>query len=264
MIRVTVWNEFQHERTQEKVKEIYPDGIHTCIAKFLRQEEELSVRTAVFDEKEHGLTEEVLANTDVLVFWNHMLQEEFSDDVAERVRRHVLAGMGLVVLHSGHYSKIMRKLLGTSMTLRWRHGDRERLFCTCPTHPIAQGIPAWVDIPEEEMYGEFFDIPKPDDVVFTGWFAGGEVFRSGCTPVPVPEVRYRILWFPLLLTLLIQLCHLKVLTSFMFPPSRFHSVLFISTQFIRVLLDGSYYSVFHLISQMHEFCNSLFFSRNNS
>ena len=105
MIRVTVWNEFQHERTQEKVKEIYPDGIHTCIAKFLRQEEELSVRTAVFDEKEHGLTEEVLANTDVLVFWNHMLQEEFSDDVAERVRRHVLAGMGLVVLHSGHYYK---------------------------------------------------------------------------------------------------------------------------------------------------------------
>ena len=181
MIRVTVWNEFQHERTQEKVKEMYPDGVRTWIAKFLSQEEELSVRTAVFDEEEHGLTEEVLANTDVLVFWNHMLQEEFSDDVAERVRRHVLAGMGLVVLHSGHYSKIMRKLLGTSMTLRWRHGDRERLFCTCPTHPIAQGIPAWVDIPEEEMYGEFFDIPKPDDVVFTGWFAGGEVFRSECT-----------------------------------------------------------------------------------
>lgn len=191
MIRVTVWNEFQHERTQEKVKEIYPDGIHTCIAKFLRQEEELSVRTAVFDEKEHGLTEEVLANTDVLVFWNHMLQEEFSDDVAERVRRHVLAGMGLVVLHSGHYSKIMRKLLGTSMTLRWRHGDRERLFCTCPTHPIAQGIPAWVDIPEEEMYGEFFDIPKPDDVVFTGWFAGGEVFRSGC-PLHVGWAKFSI------------------------------------------------------------------------
>ena len=54
MIRVTVWHEFQHERTQEKVKEIYPDGIHTCIAKFLRQEEELSVRTAVFDERSMG------------------------------------------------------------------------------------------------------------------------------------------------------------------------------------------------------------------
>lgn len=181
MIRVTVWNEFQHELTQENVKAIYPDGIHACIAESLGQEEDMTVRTATFSMPEHGLTEEVLSNTDVLVFWNHMLQDEFSDEVAARVQRHVLAGMGLVVLHSGHFSKIMRRLLGTSMTLRWRHGDRERLFCTCPTHPIAQGIPAWIDIPEEEMYGEYFDIPKPDDVVFTGWFAGGEVFRSGCT-----------------------------------------------------------------------------------
>ena len=181
MIKVTIWNEFRHEQTDEKIKQIYPDGIHGCIAGFLGKDEELEIKTATFDMPEHGLTEEVLVDTDVLVFWNHMLQEEFSDEVAERVQRHVLAGMGLVMLHSGHYSKIMRLLLGTTMTLRWRHGDRERLFCTCPSHPIAQGIPAWFDIPEEEMYGEYFDIPKPDDVVFTGWFAGGEVFRSGCT-----------------------------------------------------------------------------------
>lgn len=181
MIRVTVWNEFCHEKTDEKVKEIYPEGIHECIAEFLGKDTELSIRTATFDMPEHGLTEEVLSNTDVLVFWNHMLQDEFEDKIAERVQNHVLAGMGFVVLHSGHYSKIMKRLLGTTMTLRWRHGDRERLFCTCPTHPIAQGIPPFFDIPKEEMYGEFFDIPKPDDIVFTGWFAGGEVFRSGCT-----------------------------------------------------------------------------------
>lgn len=181
MIHVTVWNEFLHERTEETVRKIYPEGIHECLAGFLREDEELQIRTATFDMPEHGLTEEVLAGTDVLVFWNHMLQEEFEDRVAERVQRHVLAGMGLVVLHSGHYSKIMRRLLGTTMTLRWRHRDRERLFNTCPSHPIAQGIPEWFDIPQEEMYGEFFDIPKPDDVIFTGWFAGGEVFRSGCT-----------------------------------------------------------------------------------
>lgn len=181
MIKVTVWNEFHHEKTQEPVRKIYPEGMHECIAGFLRKDEEITVRTAVFDMPEHGLTEDVLSDTDVLVFWNHMLQDEFSDEVAERVKRHVQAGMGLVVLHSGHYSKIMRLLMGTSMTLRWRHGDRERLFVTCPSHPIAQGVPAWIDIPEEEMYGEYFDIPKPDDVVFTGWFAGGEVFRSGCT-----------------------------------------------------------------------------------
>lgn len=181
MIRVTVWNEFRHEQTDEKVKEIYPKGIHECIADFLGKDTELSIRTATLDMPEHGLTEDVLSETDVLVFWNHMFQDEFQDEIAERVQNHVLAGMGLVVLHSGHYSKIMKRLLGTTMTLRWRHGDRERLFCTCPTHPIAQGIPPFFDIPQEEMYGEFFDIPKPDDIVFTGWFAGGEVFRSGCT-----------------------------------------------------------------------------------
>lgn len=181
MIRVTVWNEFRHEQTEEKVREIYPRGIHECIAEFLGKDKELSVRTATLDMPEHGLTEEVLSETDVLVFWNHMFQDEFQDEVAERVQNHVLAGMGLVVLHSGHYSKIMKRLLGTTMTLRWRYGDRERLFCTCPSHPIAQGIPPYFDIPKEEMYGEFFDIPRPDDVVFTGWFAGGEVFRSGCT-----------------------------------------------------------------------------------
>lgn len=181
MLKVTVWNEYRHEQTDEKIRKIYPDGIHGCIAGFLGEDGGLQVRTATFDMPEHGLTEEVLADTDVLVFWNHRLQEEFSDEIAERVQCHVLAGMGLVVLHSGHYSKIMRRLLGTTMTLRWKHDSRERLFCTCPTHPIARGIPAWIEIPQEEAYGEFFDIPKPDDVVFTGWFASGDVFRSGCT-----------------------------------------------------------------------------------
>lgn len=180
MIRVTVWNEYKHEREYENIREIYPDGIHGCIAAFLKKEG-LDVRTAVFDMPEHGLTEEALEQTDVLIIWSHALQDEFSDMVAERVRRHVLSGMGLIALHSAHYSKIMKLLLGTSMTLKWRHGEREKLWCTAPLHPIAGGIPEMIELPKEEMYGEFFDIPKPDDVIFTGWFSGGEVFRSGCT-----------------------------------------------------------------------------------
>lgn len=180
MLRVTVWNEYLHEK-EEPIKSIYPDGIHGCIAGFLSEDRELRVRTATFDEPEHGLTEEVLSETDVLVFWNHALQNEFSDAVAERVQRHVLQGMGLVALHSAHYSKIMKRLMGTSMTLRWQHGQSETLFCTAPHHPIAEGIDMRIDLPEEEMYGEYFDIPKPDDVIFTGWFSGREIFRSGCT-----------------------------------------------------------------------------------
>lgn len=181
MLKITVWNEYKHEQEYEGIRKVYPEGIHGCIAGFLKKEEDFTVRTATFYEPEHGLTEEVLQNTDVLIIWSHALQEEFSDEVAERVRRHVLSGMGLVALHSAHFSKIMKKLLGTSMTLKWRHGDREKLWCIAPTHPIAVGVPAMIELPEEEMYGEFFDIPKPDDVIFTGWFSGGEVFRSGCT-----------------------------------------------------------------------------------
>ena len=180
-LRVTIWNENLHEKRQEEVRLLYPDGIHGCIRQFLEKQPDLDIRTATFEEPEHGLTEEVLEHTDVLVYWSHMAQEDFSDQVAERIHRAVLQGMGLVALHSAHYSKMMKKLLGTSMTLRWRHGDRERLFVTCPSHPIARDLPDYFELPVEEMYGEYFDIPKPDDVVFTGWFAGGEVFRSGCT-----------------------------------------------------------------------------------
>lgn len=181
MIRITVWNEYKHEREYENIGKIYPEGIHGCIASFLKTQEDFIVRTATFDMPEHGLTEEVLQETDVLIIWSHALQDEFSDMVAERVQRHVLGGMGLIALHSAHFSKIMKLLLGTSMTLKWRHGDREKLWCTTPSHPIAKGVPEMIELPQEEMYGEFFDIPKPDDVIFTGWFSGGEVFRSGCT-----------------------------------------------------------------------------------
>lgn len=180
MIRVTVWNEYKHERENQEVHKIYPDGIHGCIAEFLQKEEEFSVRTVTFDMEEHGLTEEILEDTDVLLIWSHHLQDKFADEVAQRVQYHVLAGMGLIALHSAHYSKIMKKLMGTSMSLKWRHGEKEKLWCIQPMHPIAQGIPEMIEIPEEEMYGEFFDIPKPDDVIFNGWFSSGHVFRSGC------------------------------------------------------------------------------------
>lgn len=183
MIRVTIFNENIHETRQEEIRAIYPQGMHGCIKEFLEKNlgEAVKIRTATLEEPEHGLTQVVLDDTDVLIYWSHWMQEEFSDEVAKRVKEAVLNGMGLIALHSAHFSKVMRMLMGTSMTLRWRHGDRERLFVTSPSHPISKGLPDYFELPIEEMYGEYFDIPKPDDVVFTGWFAGGEVFRSGCT-----------------------------------------------------------------------------------
>jgi trehalose utilization protein len=180
-IRVTIWNEFRHEKRNEKVKEIYPNGIHTTIADGLRKHGFTAVRTATLDEPEHGLPEQVLAETDVLVWWGHMAHAEARDEIVERVYQRVLEGMGLIVLHSGHFSKIFRKLMGTTCSLHWREaGEKERIWVVEPGHPIAAGLDHYFEIPHAEMYGEPFDIPAPDTLVFISWFQGGEVFRSGC------------------------------------------------------------------------------------
>ena len=183
-IRVTVWGENRHEQLEPEVAKRYPDGMHGAIAQGVQENlgEGVVVRTATLDEPEHGLTEEVLQGTDVLTWWGHAAHGEVSDEVVDRVHRHVLAGMGLIVLHSGHWSKVFQKLMGTSCTLRWRsEHDRELLWTVDPTHPIAQGVPHPMIIEEDEMYGEQFDIPAPDELVFISSFSGGEVFRSGCT-----------------------------------------------------------------------------------
>ncbi len=181
-VRVTVWNEFRHERDNEQIAKIYPDGMHAAIARHLEEQPGIvQVRTATLDEPEHGLTDEVLAETDVLTWWGHAAHAEVADEVVARVRDRVLDGMGLIVLHSGHYSKIFTTLMGTTCNLKWREiGEKERLWVMAPGHPIAEGIGEWIEIEHAEMYGERFDIPAPDELVFVSWFPGGEVFRSGC------------------------------------------------------------------------------------
>lgn len=179
--RITVWNEYRHEKRSPKIAEIYPDGIHGAIAGYLGKEEGFEVRTATLDEPDHGLSDEVLNSTDVLIWWGHMAHGEVKDEIVEKVYKRVLCGMGLIVLHSGHLSKIFTKLMGTSCTLKWREADEnERLWVVEPGHPIAEGIGEYIELEREEMYGERFDIPTPDALVFIGWFKGGEVFRSGC------------------------------------------------------------------------------------
>jgi trehalose utilization protein len=179
--KVTVWNEFRHERKEGVANDVYPEGIHMAIKAFLDSTSEFEVRTATLDEPEHGLTDEVLDNTDVLIWWGHRAHGEVRDDIVEKVQQRVLMGMGLIVLHSGHHSKIFKKLMGTSCNLKWREAsENERLWVTDPTHPIVEGIGEYIELEREEMYGEFFDIPTPDSLVFIGWFKGGDVFRSGC------------------------------------------------------------------------------------
>ena len=180
MTRVTVWNEYRQERSDPAVRAIYPDGIHGAIGAGLR-EAGFDVGTATLDEPDHGLTDDVLAATDVLTWWGHTAHAKVADAVVERVHRRVLAGMGLIVLHSGHHSKIFRRLMGTTCDLAWREaGERERVWVVDLAHPIAEGLGQSFVIDHEEMYGEPFDVPAPDRLVLVSWFQGGEIFRSGC------------------------------------------------------------------------------------
>ncbi len=180
-IRVTVWNEFFHEQTLDEIRKVYPLGIHECIRNFLEKNDDISVRCATLEMPDCGLSDDVLDNTDVLIWWGHARHDDVPDEIANKVKEHVLNGMGFIALHSAHYSKPMKLLMGTTMSLKWCHGDYERLICTCPSHPIANGVDMNIELGQEEMYGEYFDIPKPDDVIFTGWYKSGNVFRSGCT-----------------------------------------------------------------------------------
>ncbi len=182
-IRMTVWGENVHDRTSEAVKQVYPNGMHETIAAGIGGllGSDATVRTATLDQPNHGLSDEVLETTDVLTWWGHTAHDKVDDEIVAKVKERVLGGMGLLVLHSGHYSKIFRALMGTSCALRWREdGEREVVWTVNPAHPIAVGVPPVFTIPQQEMYGEYFNIPQPDELVFISSYDGGEVFRSGC------------------------------------------------------------------------------------
>lgn len=182
-LRVTIWNEYLHEHEHEVVGNLYPDGIHGALASAVHEQHPTAeVVTATLRQPDHGLSDELLARTDVLVWWGHKAHHEVSDAWADKVHQAVLAGMGLVMLHSGHVSKPFRRVMGTNCSLKWREADeKERLWNLQPAHPILAGIPDMFELAEEEMYGERFDVPEPDELLMLSWFQGGEVFRSLCT-----------------------------------------------------------------------------------
>ena len=178
-LNVTVWNEFRHERFEEACKAIYPNGIHGLIKEFLDNDEQLNVRLAALDDPDNGLPAEVLDNTDVLIWWGHMAHHEVPDALVDRIRDRVYKGrMGLVVLHSGHHSKVFREVVGTNGNLSWGRDQHEIVWNLLPAHPITAGIPDHFEL-FEELYCEPFYIPQPDELVFGSWFEDGFIFRSG-------------------------------------------------------------------------------------
>lgn len=180
-VHVTIYNEYLHEIREKRIGEVYPKGIHGAIAEMLGRDANYDIRIATLSMPECGLTKEVLDDTDVLIWWGHMAHADVPDEVALRVKERVLSGMGFIVLHSGHASKPFKMLMGTLCRSKWRENDeKERIWVIEPGHRIAAGLPEYIELEKEETYGERFDVPAPDELVFISWFSGGEVFRSGC------------------------------------------------------------------------------------
>ena len=195
-IKVTIFNENLHDK-EENVKAVYPNGMHGAIKECLDADGRFETKIALQDMPSHGLTDDVLNNTDVLFWWGHIIHDKVDDAIVEKVYQRVLKGMGLVVLHSGHFSKIFKKLMGTGCNLKWREtGDLERVWVVKPSHPIVAGLGEYFELPHEETYGEHFDIPAPDEVVFAGPVRkkrraglklGSGMRRAGEVPTPTAD-----------------------------------------------------------------------------
>jgi trehalose utilization protein len=182
MIRVTIWNEFIQDKHDKNVLKHYPNGIHEHFAQYLRQFPDLSIKCAWMEQSQNGLSMDILAGTDVLLWWSHQKNEFVEDITVSRVIERVQNGMGIIFLHSSHLAKTFKHLLGTSKQQPWRNkGELEKIWTALPTHPIATNIPISFELKKEEMYGEPFDIPPPDDVVFISGFKDGSIFRTGVT-----------------------------------------------------------------------------------
>jgi trehalose utilization protein len=181
-IKVHVWNEFRHEKYEEAAAKMYPSGIHGTIRDFLAQEPDFDVSTSTLDDPDQGFSEERINNTDVLIYWGHNFHDEVGEKACELIIKRIISeGMGFIALHSTHESKIFRRIMGTTCLLKWRESnEKERIWLLEPSHPIADGLPEYIELAHEEMYGERFDVPDPDTLLFISWFEGGEVFRSGC------------------------------------------------------------------------------------
>ena len=187
MPNITIWNEFIHEQEDSDCgrlcRQHYPNGIHKHLETALAPAfPGWGFRAVSLGEPQNGLPDDVLNSTDVLVWWGHMAHDRVPDYLVDKIHTRILSGMGLVALHSAHFSKIFKRVCGTSCALKWREiGERERVWVVDPFHPIAQGIPETFVVEQTEMYGEPFGLPEDAHPVFMSWYQGGNVFRSGVT-----------------------------------------------------------------------------------
>jgi len=179
-INVVIWNEFRHEKTKEKARALYPNGLHATIKGYLDKNEDMEITLAALDDPDQGLSDERLQNTDVLVWWGHMAHDEVDSVLVKKIRDRVWEGkMGFIALHSAHMARPFCAIVGTEGVLSCGRNQKEIMWTLMPSHEISAGIPDHFLIEEEELYAEPFHIPEPDELVFGAWFEDGHILRAG-------------------------------------------------------------------------------------
>ena len=164
--RVVVWSE------GTAPKRVYPKDVNTTIAEGLQPlSPTWEIVTASLADPEQGLTEESLAKTDVLIWWGHQKHGQVKDALVARIVRRVKEdGMGFIALHSAHFAKPLKKLLGTNCGWKGGYvcdGSKVELIVKDKNHPIVRGVSDF-SLANTERYSEPFEVPEPEAVVLDG------------------------------------------------------------------------------------------------
>ncbi|MEZ5042821.1 MAG: alpha/beta hydrolase fold domain-containing protein [Saprospiraceae bacterium] len=99
-IKVVVWDE-----RQKKQQKAYPDFMGNHIADYLKKNDLLRVYSVGLDDPEQGLSDEVLENCEVMIWWGHVRHPEISVATSKKLIERVKAGtLEMIFLHSAHWA----------------------------------------------------------------------------------------------------------------------------------------------------------------
>jgi trehalose utilization protein len=161
---VVVWSE------GTAPKSVYPNDINGAVAEGLKDLSGWEVVKAGLSDPDQGLPDKLLQRADVLIWWGHQKHGDVKDELVDKIVKRVKEdGMGFIALHSSHFAKPNKKLMGTACSWKAYVLDSTTLKITVksPDHPIAKGIKDFT-IDHSERYSDPYAVPTPKAVVFEG------------------------------------------------------------------------------------------------
>ena len=169
--KVVVWSEGS-ANVDEGSKKVYPEDINTAIAEGLAplKARGWEIVKATLGDPDQGISDELLAGTDVLIWWGHKKHGEVKNELVDKIDQRVRDGkMGFIATHSSHFAKPFKKLMGTACS--WGEyvvdGTSVEILVKEPSHPICRGVRSF-KLPKIERYGEPFAVPAPEAVPLDG------------------------------------------------------------------------------------------------